>query len=92
MEASAEAPLDEMALLRAAQRALRSDPREALALTARMADVPSPAWAEERERVAIEALSRLGRDGEARARFERFVVAHPSSAYRAHLEEVLARP
>jgi hypothetical protein len=91
-EAPAEEALDERALLRAAQRALRSDPGEALALTTRMADVPSPEWAEERERVAIESLDRLGRDAEARARFERFVAAYPSSAYRARLEDVLATP
>lgn len=84
--------IDELALLRAARSALSRDPAEALALTERMGAVPSPAWAEERERVAIEALHALGRSAEARGRFERFVERFPASAYRERLQAILDRP
>ncbi len=81
---------NELALLREARRVLASDPARALAATDEMREVIAPTWAEERERIAIEALHRLDRDPEARRRLEAFVRTYPSSAYRARLEEILA--
>lgn len=83
-------PEDEMLLLRRATSSLQARPEEALTLTERMARVPHPEWAEERERVAIEALVRLSRRSEAEARFARFSQAYPRSAYATRLRDVLS--
>ena len=94
-EASVEAPPveteDEIVLLRRATSALTNRPAEALQLTTRMARVAQPEWAEERERVAIEALVRLERRPEAEARFTRFQSTYPSSAYAPRLRVVLGQ-
>lgn len=97
-EAPVEAPTpalaaeseDEMLLLRRATSSLASRPQESLQITARMEHVAHPEWAEERERVAIEALMRLDRRGEAEARFGRFQTSYPSSAYLPRLRVVLS--
>lgn len=81
---------DEMSLLRRATSSLASRPQESLQITARMERVAHPEWAEERERVAIEALVRLDRHAEAEARFTRFVSTYPSSAYLPRLRVVLS--
>ena len=81
---------DETVLLRRATSSLQAHPEEALTLTERMARVPHPEWAEERERVAIEALVRLSRRSEAEARFARFSQAYPRSAYATRLRDVLS--
>jgi hypothetical protein len=81
---------DETVLLRRATSSLQAHPGEALTLTERMARVPHPEWAEERERVAIEALVRLSRRSEAEARFARFSQAYPRSAYATRLRDVLS--
>jgi hypothetical protein len=81
---------DETVLLRRATSSLQAHPGEALVLTERMARVPHPEWAEERERVAIEALVRLSRRSEAEARFARFSQAYPRSAYATRLRDVLS--
>jgi hypothetical protein len=80
----------ESALLRRAQGALASRPAEALALTeVHRARFPRGAFAQEREVIAISALSALGRRDEARARARRFVDDHPGSAYRRRIEVIV---
>lgn len=81
---------DETVLLRRATSMLQAHPSEALALTERMARVPHPEWAEERERVAIEALVHLARRPEAEARLARFQAMYPNSAYATRLRDVLS--
>ena len=81
---------DEMLLLRRATSSLANRPLESLQITSRMERVARPEWAEERERVAIEALVRLDRRSEAQARFARFVSTYPSSAYAPRLRVVLS--
>ncbi|WP_437319723.1 hypothetical protein [Sorangium sp. So ce385] len=77
----------ETSLLQRAQDALGARPAEALALTdVHRARFPSGALSQEREVIAIGALKALGRGGEARARADRFVAEHPSSAYRRRIE------
>ncbi|XXX80252.1 hypothetical protein WMF30_15910 [Sorangium sp. So ce134] len=77
----------ESALLQRAQGALGARPAEALALTdVHRARFPRGALSQEREVIAIGALKALGRGGEARARANRFVAEHPSSAYRRRIE------
>ncbi len=80
----------ELALLRAAQDALRTDAARALSLAdehaRRFAD---GTLAQEREVVAIEALAALSRSAEARARAERFTARWPRSAHARRLAVVL---
>ncbi|WP_437727140.1 hypothetical protein [Sorangium sp. So ce861] len=77
----------ETGLLQRAQDALGARPAEALALTdIHRARFPGGALSQEREVIAIGALKALGRGGEARARADRFVAEHPSSAYRRRIE------
>ncbi|MFK7985251.1 MAG: hypothetical protein AB8I08_04400 [Sandaracinaceae bacterium] len=75
-------PAAELALIRQAQSALASSPREALAHTVshrrRFGD---GALAQEREVVAIDALTRLDRVPQARARADRFRSRWPRSAH-----------
>jgi hypothetical protein len=81
----------EAALVHAADAALRrGDAGGALTLAGEHARrFPAGAHAEERERIAIEALVRLGRSGQARAAAERFLARHPASIYRARIEELV---
>ncbi|MEO5730765.1 MAG: hypothetical protein ABI134_01180, partial [Byssovorax sp.] len=77
-------PPEEGRLLLDAKAALGSDPRRSLALTTAHARAfPTSALGAERESIAIDALARLGRCGEARARAQRFLAAFPSSPHRA---------
>jgi hypothetical protein len=74
-------------LLERARRALASDPNRALALTREHArSYPSGVLAQEREVIAIEALKRLGRGGEAEARRGTFEERYPQSAHRRNLD------
>jgi hypothetical protein len=74
-------------LLEKARRALGSDPNRALALTREHArSYPSGVLAQEREFIAIEALKRLGRAGEADARRGTFEERYPQSAHRRNLD------
>jgi hypothetical protein len=74
-------------LLEKARRALGSDPNRALALTREHArSYPSGVLAQEREVIAIEALKRLGRAGEADARRGTFEERYPQSAHRRNLD------
>lgn len=86
--ASSEAVADEVALLERARRALGADP----ALTLTLADehvrrFTRPSFAQERERLAIDALVRLGRRAAAQQRARSFEAAFPNSP---HLERVRA--
>jgi hypothetical protein len=74
-------------LLERARRALSSDPNRALALTREHArSYPKGVLAEEREVIAIEALKRLGRGGEADTRRGTFEEQYPESAHRRNLD------
>lgn len=82
---------DHDARVAAAQAALREgDASRALALSNQdKARCPRGHSAEDRERVAIESLARLGRRGEAAARWERFQSTFPDSLYTRRLRAVL---
>jgi type IV secretory pathway VirB10-like protein len=86
------APASEMELLAQAQGALASDPAKALRHCAEHATrFPAGSFSQEREVIAIDALVRLGKKEEARARAERFRTAHPRSAYLRRID-VLVGP
>ncbi len=85
-----EGPQAEVKLLERAQDALRSQPAEALALCNDHAKrFPSGMLVQEREMIAIEALSKLGRKDEARARADRFKARFPGSSHTRRLETLL---
>lgn len=80
----------EIALLNRAQRALATDPRNALSLTERHAQqFPRGVLAQEREFIAIEALLSLGRSREAASRATRFRADFPGSAHLRRLDMLL---
>jgi hypothetical protein len=79
-------PVAEMALLHSAQDALRTSPSSALGKTAEHARrFPRSALAQEREVIAVEALVKLGRKDEARARVARFEKTYPGSTHARRL-------
>jgi len=83
---------DEMPLLRRATRALAADPARALALTdEHLRRFPNGALDEERELIAIRALSALGRSADARQRAELFVRNHAGSVYGKQVEAAIGR-
>ncbi|HEX3769626.1 MAG TPA: hypothetical protein VHV30_02120 [Polyangiaceae bacterium] len=87
--AETAAPSEGALLLRARQH-LASDPGTTLALTDEASRrFPAGPLAPEREVLAIEALAKLGRSGEARARFATFRVRYPRSPHLARLDAVL---
>jgi hypothetical protein len=78
---------DEVELISRARDRIGASPAEALAITQEHArQFPGGTLAQEREVLAIEALHRLGRTGEARARRDRFLSAYPGSAYKKRFE------
>ena len=82
----------EGALLLRARRELASNPATALELTIEDARrFPDGALTPEREVLAIEALKRLGRLPEARARLAAFHVRYPQSPHAARLDAMLGR-
>jgi hypothetical protein len=86
------APPSETELLDAAQRALGGDPAMALRLCGDHArHHPGGALAQEREVIAIDALVRLGRRGEAEARAARFRQQHPGSGHLRRLDVLLGK-
>jgi hypothetical protein len=88
--ASADAETEAHFLDRA-RAALGSSPAQALSLTAEHAHrFPSGALGQEREVVAIQALSRLGRADEARSRAQRFLAAFPGSVHRRRIEALVS--
>jgi hypothetical protein len=87
----ASARADEYRLLRTARRELSSNPGQALELTRDHAkQFPKGTLIQEREAIAIEALMRLGRSGEAKSRANRFFSQFPASPYRSHLTELVS--
>jgi hypothetical protein len=74
-----------------ARAALGTTPGQALVLTDEHARrFPSGALGQEREVVAIQALLRLGREGEARGRAQRFLAAFPGTVHRRRIEALIA--
>jgi hypothetical protein len=93
-EAASPPPQDslgqEAALLERARSALAASPAEALALTeAHAAQFPSGKLATERELVAIDALRRLGRTAEARARGDALLVRARGGLYEERIRKLL---
>lgn len=86
-------PVAEAALVRRAQTALTADPATALALTDdHRRRFGAGSLEQEREVVAIEALTRLGRSAAARARMDAFTARWPRSAHRRRLEVIVGSP
>jgi hypothetical protein len=80
----------EIQLLQRAQDALGSAPTRALDLVNRhAAKFPGSAFGQEREVLAIDALVRLGRHSEARARAASFAARFPTSAHLHRLEALV---
>lgn len=87
-----EASSDEYKLLRAARSALDREPARALALTGQHArEFPKGMLGQEREAIAINALIRLGRMGEARERGARFIRAYPGSPHSKRIEAAIQK-
>lgn len=84
---------DELALLRRAHAALRGgDGSSALGLTYEHARrFPRSALSQEREVIAIEALVRLGRRGEAERRGQRFLSGHSQSTHARRVAAILGK-
>ena len=82
----------EASFLRRAKVALPTDPALALRLTDEHPTVyPRGVLLQEREVIAIEALIRLGRTDDARARAASFRSRYPSSVYHGHLDDRIER-
>jgi hypothetical protein len=85
--------LREDQLLRRAHDVLESDPAAALArLDETAAAYPRGELAEEREFMAVQALQRLGRGAEARARGESLIARAPHGIYAQRVRRILAAP
>ncbi|MBW2524326.1 MAG: hypothetical protein JRI23_09135 [Deltaproteobacteria bacterium] len=79
--------VEEHKLLRAARARLADDPRGAYALTQEhKRRFPRGMLAQEREVIAIEALSRMGKDDAAQSRADRFGDAYPDSPHRDRVQ------
>ncbi len=84
-------PQEEIELLQRAQDALTSRPLETLALCKRHEQrFSNGLLVQEREVVAVEALVKLGRRDEARARADRFKNSFPTSTHTRRLDALLA--
>jgi hypothetical protein len=80
-------PPSEVELLDRARAALKTEPAKALALTRQHQRLyPDGALSQEREVLAIEALSRLGKKGNAEKRAGQFEQRYPGSAYQKKVE------
>ncbi|MEZ4371577.1 MAG: hypothetical protein R3B07_12165 [Polyangiaceae bacterium] len=89
-KASKPAAPSEASILERARRSLSKDPAAALAATQEHKRLyPSGVLAQEREVIAIEALKRLKREGEAKSRAETFEAEHPESAHQRKVESIL---
>ncbi len=90
--ASAQAPTphsspSEVELLDAARSALPRDPQAALGLAQRhRALFPKGILSQERDVIEVEALARMGRDGEARRKAQEFQERNPNSPYGSRLK------
>lgn len=86
-------PLAELALLGRARRVLHADAQRALTLTdEHLASYAQGQFAEERELLAIEALSLLSRTREANVRAAAFARRYPHSVHARRLTEILHTP
>lgn len=84
--------LGEPELLERARQSLTKNPGRALALTREhKARFPNGVLRQEREVIAIEALRRLGRPGEAEDRAGSFEQRYPGSAHRRSVEQGLSQ-
>jgi hypothetical protein len=89
--AVADAPM-EISLVRGAMSTLESSPASALAQADEHARLyPHGALADDREVIAIDALVRLGRRGDAEERARRFRTDHPGSPSIRRIDRILAR-
>jgi hypothetical protein len=80
--AAADEGPSEAALLLSAKGALATNPERALALTQEhKRRFPNGKLAQEREVIAIQALQKLGRTGDAKAESDRFKEEHPGSIH-----------
>lgn len=83
-------PDDETKALQQAQDALKTDPDYALAQCDDDAKLfPNGTLAQEREVVAVDALTRLGRMPEAKARAKKFLTDYPNSAQRLRVQQLV---
>ncbi len=83
---------EEPQLLQRALAVLATSPSQALALTDEHARrFPAGALGQERERIAIEALVKLGQRGAAVERATRFLAVYPRSAHRSRIEAVVGQ-
>ena len=77
----------EASLLSQAQRALKSDPRRALAITEQHKRLyPSGTLTQEREVIAIEALARLNKKNTAQQKADEFSEKYPESAHQKKVD------
>ncbi|MDF2696071.1 MAG: hypothetical protein K0S65_4454 [Labilithrix sp.] len=84
---------DEFALIRSAEAALESSPSRALASAEEHArSFPSGQFVQEREVIAVEALTRLGRTDEAKLRANALLLRFPRAPYVSRLERALGEP
>ncbi len=80
-------------LMERARRSLSSDPRDALVVVQQHErDFPDGQHAADRDWIAIQALQRLGRTNEARARAETLIARHPRSPYVQRARDILDAP
>ncbi len=87
-----EAQASEWQLVRRARETLDKDPSASLRFAAAHARLyPHGALAQEREVIVIDALMRLGRGQDAKARAEALLRQSPETVHRAHIEALLAR-
>jgi hypothetical protein len=86
-----EALVEELALLRRAQRALTTRPVQALSLVRQHErDFTHSSFVQERETLAIEALLRAGRVRDAHTRAAAFGRRFPESAYGRRIADLMA--
>jgi hypothetical protein len=72
---------------------LASNPGRALAMADQLArDFPNGEFVQEREAIAVEALARVGRKGEALQRARALLGRFPRTPYAARLELVIGQP
>jgi hypothetical protein len=85
-------PDDELKALEQAQDALKTDPDYALAQCDDDAKLfPNGTLAQEREAIAIDALTRLGRMPEAKARAKKFATDFPNSAQLPRVQHLVGQ-
>jgi hypothetical protein len=86
-------PVSEIDLLKRARSALSSEPAQSLQLVEKARQrFPRSSFGQEREFIAISALYKLGRRGEAGARERAFRERHPRSAYLPQLDRLSSGP